>query len=64
MLAAHFTQVGLKLQGPMPIAYLNWTLHVYFCSLNILETVEMWLDGQQVVHKLKPPVAPPCPGKL
>ena len=45
LLTAHFTQVGLKLQGLVPIAYLHHPLHMY-CSLNILEIVEIWLDAQ------------------
>ena len=63
LLLAQFTQVGLKLQGLVPIAYLYWPLHMY-CSLNILETVERWLDAQQAAQKCKPLVAPPCPHKL
>ena len=45
LLATHFMKVGLKLQGLVPIAFLHWPLHMYFRSLNILETVEMWLDA-------------------
>ena len=45
LLAAHFAKVGLKLQGPVPAAFLHRPLHVYFSSLNILDTVEMWLDA-------------------
>ena len=45
LLAAHFAMVGLKLQGPVPIAFLHRPLHMYFSSLNILENVEMWLDA-------------------
>ena len=41
LLAAHFTKVRLKLQGPVPIAFLHWPLHVYFSSLNILDTMKM-----------------------
>ena len=64
LLAAHFAKVGLKLQGPVPIAFLHWPLHVYFSSLNILETVEMWLDAQPAVQKRKPLVALPRPLEL
>ena len=45
LLATHFAKVGLKLQGPVPIAFLHRPLHVYLSSLNILETVELWLDA-------------------
>ena len=64
LLAAHFATVGLKLQGPVPLAFLHRPLHVYFSSLNILETVEMWLDAQPAARKRKPLVAPPRPRKL
>ena len=64
LLAAHFAKVGLKLQGPVPIAFLHRPLHVYFSSLNILETVELWLDAQPAARKRKPLVAPPRPRKL
>ena len=30
LLAAHFTTVGLKLQGPVPIAFVYQPLHMYF----------------------------------
>ena len=64
LLAAHFATVGLKLQGPVPIAFLHWPLHVYFSFLNILEAVEMWLDAQPAARKCKPLVAHPHPHKL
>ena len=64
LLAAHFAQVGLKLQGPVPIAYLHRPLHLYFSSLNILETVEIWLEAQPAARKRKPLVAPPRPRKF
>ena len=64
LLAAHFTKIGLKLQGPVPIAFVHQPLHVYFSSLNILEMVEMWLDAKPAVHKCKPLVAPAHPRKL
>ena len=54
LLAANFATVGLKLQGPVPIAFLHWPLHVYFSLLNILETVEMWLDAQPDAYKHTP----------
>ena len=40
LLANHFAQVGLKLQGPVPITYLYQPLHMYFYWLNMLGTVE------------------------
>ena len=61
LLAAHFAKVGLKLQGPVPIAFLHRPLHVYLSLLNILETVELWLDAQPAARKRKPLVAPPAP---
>ena len=64
LLAAHFAKVGLKLQGPVPIAFLHRPLHMYLSSLNILETVELWLDAQPAAQKCKPLVTPPCPRKL
>ena len=64
MLATHFTQVGLKLPGPVPIAYLHWPLHLYFSLLNILETVEMWLDAKLAAQKSKPVVVPSHPYKF
>ena len=45
LLAAHFGTLGLKLQGPVPIAFFHCPLHMYFSSMNILENVEMWLDA-------------------
>ena len=45
LLAAHFATVGLKLQGPVPTAFLHRPLHMYFSSLNILENVELWLEA-------------------
>ena len=45
LLAAHFATVGLKLQGPVPIAFLHQPLHMYFSSLHILENVELWLEA-------------------
>ena len=41
LLAAHFTQVGLKLWDRVTIAHVHQPLYVYFCSLNILESVEI-----------------------
>ena len=64
LLAAHFAKMGLKLQGSVPPAFLHLPLHMSFSLLNILETVEMWLDAQLAVHKCKPLVAPPHPSKL
>ena len=64
LLAAHFAMVGLKLQGPVPIAFVHWPLHMYFSLLNILETVGMWLDAQPAGRKRKPLVVPPRPRKL
>ena len=64
LLAAHFAKVGLKLQGPVPIAFLHQPLHVYLSFLNILETVEIWLDAQSAAQKCKPLVAHPHPCKL
>ena len=64
LLAAHFAKVGLKLQGPVPIAFLHWPLHLYLSSLNILESVEIWLDAQPAACKCKPLVPPPHPRKL
>ena len=64
LLTAHFTTVGLKQQGPVPIDFIHQPMHMYFSLLNILETVEIWLDAQLAVHKCKPLVAPPCPRKL
>ena len=64
LLADHFAQVGLKLQGPVPITYLHRPLHVYFSSLKILGTVETWLEAEASAHKRKPLVAPPRPPKL
>ena len=60
----NFATVGLKLQGPVPIAFVHRPLHMYFSSLNILETVEMWLDAQPAGRKRKPLVVPPRPRKL
>ena len=64
LLAAHFTTVGLKLQGPVPIAFLHQPLYMYFNLLNILETVEIWLEAQPAARKCKPLVVPPRPHKL
>ena len=54
-------RIGLKLQGPVPITYLHQPLHVYFSLLNILGTVEMWLEAKPSACKCKPwwhPFAP------
>ena len=63
LLADHFVQVGLKLQGPVPITYLHQALHVY-SSLNILGTLETWLEAEPSAYKPKPLVAPHQPRKL
>ena len=59
LLADCFVQVGLKLQGPVPIIYLHCPLHVYFSSLNILGAVERWLDAQPFACKCKALVTTP-----
>ena len=41
LLAAYFAQVGLKLKCSVPIAYMHQPLYMNFCSLNILEIVEI-----------------------
>ena len=64
LLATHFAKVGLKLQGPVPIAFLHRPLHMYLSSLNLLESVEIWLDAQPAARKRKPLVPPPRPRKL
>ena len=64
LLANHFGQVGLKLQGLVSITYLHWPLHIYISLLNILGTVEMWLDAQPATCKCKPLVVPHHPCKL
>ena len=51
LLAAYFAQVELTLQVLVPMAFLHQPLHMYFSSLNILETVEMWLDAQPTMRK-------------
>ena len=61
LLADHFVQLGLGLQGPVPITYLYQPLHIYFSLLNIPGTVETWLDAQKSECKCKPLVAPPQP---
>ena len=57
-------QGGAQTAGPGAYFLLAPPLHVYFSSLNILETVELWLDAQPAVRKCKPLVAPPNPRKL
>ena len=37
----HFTQVGLKLQGLVPIIYLHWPLLVNIHLQNILGNIEI-----------------------
>ena len=64
LLVEHFILLGLKLQGLVAIAYLHKLLYVYFCSLNILEIVELWLNVQPAMQKCQPLVVAPHPLKL
>ena len=64
LLANHFGQVGLKMQGTVPTNYLHQPLHVYFLLLSIFWAVKKWLASQLAVHRYKPLVVPPNPPKL